>query len=263
MNQFKAIWNYRYFIISSIITEFRSRFARSRLGGLWMILHPLAQVLIYALVLSAVLSAKLPGISNQFAYAIYLMAGTLSWTLFSEVLNRSLGVFVDNGNLLKKVSFPKIALPLILMGSALINNLLLFSAIFIVFGLLGHGPTLALVWLPFLTMITLLLAAGFGLSLGIINVFIRDIGQVIPIVLQFWFWLTPIVYVSTLIPQKYHFLLSINPMYNVVLAYQDILVYRQPPNAQALLYPVLLALILLCLALFMYFKANEEMADML
>ncbi len=141
MNQFRAIWDYRYFIISSIITEFRSRFARSRLGGLWMILHPLAQVLIYALVLSAVLSAKLPGISNQFAYAIYLMAGTLSWTLFSEVLNRSLGVFVDNGNLLKKVSFPKIALPLILMGSALVNNVLLFSAIFIVFGLLGHSPT--------------------------------------------------------------------------------------------------------------------------
>ena len=73
----KALWAYRFFIVSSIKTEFRSRFARSKLGGAWMILHPLAQVAIYALVLSAVLSAKLPGINNRYAYAIYLMAGTL------------------------------------------------------------------------------------------------------------------------------------------------------------------------------------------
>lgn len=263
MRQLEAIWAYRYFIFSSIKTEFQSRFVRSKLGGLWIILHPLAQVAIYALVLSAVLSAKLPGIDNQFAYAIYLMAGTLGWTLFSEVLGRSLGVFVDNGNLLKKVAFPKIALPLIVTGSALVNNMLLFSAILVVFGLLGHIPTLALLWLPLLTVITMALAIGIGLSLGIINVFIRDIGQIVPIILQFWFWLTPIVYVSTIIPPKYHIFLVINPMSSIIVGYQEILVYGRTPNLSQLIYPSFLALITLALALFMYFKANEEMADML
>ncbi len=85
-----AAWRYRFFIVSSIKTEFRSKFVRSALGGLWMILNPLSQVLIFAFVLSAVLSAKLPGITNQYAYAIYLMAGTLGWSLFAEIVNRCL-----------------------------------------------------------------------------------------------------------------------------------------------------------------------------
>src|SRR5574342_539482 len=92
-------WRYRYFILSSIRTEVRVRFIRSRLGGLWMILNPLAQVLIFAFVLSAVLSAKLPGVSNQYAYAIYLMAGILGWSLFLEIVNRCLTLFIDNGNI--------------------------------------------------------------------------------------------------------------------------------------------------------------------
>ena len=106
-----------------------------------MILNPLSQVLIFAFVLSAVLSAKLPGIDNQYAYAIYLMAGTLGWSLFAEIVNRCLTLFIDNGNILKKLVFPKIALPLIVTGSALVNNTLLFVAILLIFGVLGHLPS--------------------------------------------------------------------------------------------------------------------------
>jgi lipopolysaccharide transport system permease protein len=263
MNQLKAIWAYRFFIISSIKTEFRSRFARSRLGGLWMILNPLAQVAIYALVLSRVLAAKLPGIDNPYAYAIYLMAGTLGWSLFAEVFGRSLGVFVDNGNLLKKMAFPKIALPLIVTGSALVNNLLLFLAVLVVFGLLGHIPSVTLLWLPLLIAVTLALALGLGLALGIINVFMRDIGQIVPILLQFWFWLTPVVYVTSIIPQQYHHLVMLNPMSGIVMGYQNILVYNKAPDISTLLYPATIAVVALSLALFMYFRANEEMADAL
>src|SRR5215475_5615660 len=111
-------WRYRHFIFSSIKNEFLSRFARSRLGGLWMVIHPLAQVLIFAFILSAVLSSKLPGIANRYGYAVYLMAGTLAWSLFSELISRSLTVFVDHGNLLKKMMFPRICLPVIVSGSA-------------------------------------------------------------------------------------------------------------------------------------------------
>lgn len=259
----KTLWAYRFFIISSIITEFRSRFARSKLGGAWMVLHPLAQVAIYALVLSAVLSAKLPGIDNRYAYAIYLMAGTLGWSLFSEVLVRSLNIFIENANLLKKVMFPKLALPLVLTGSALITNALLCIAILVVFGLLGHLPSLTLFWIPFLTLLTLALALGLGLSLGILNVFIRDIGQIIPIILQFWFWLTPVVYSTQMIPEKYHTLMLINPMTGIVMSYHDVLVYNKMPDVSLLIYPAIIAIVGLVLALVMYKGANEEMADVL
>ena len=263
MNQLKAIWAYRFFIISSIKTEFRSRFARSSLGGIWMILHPLAQVAIYALVLSAVLKAKLPNIDNQFAYAIYLMAGTLGWSLFLEVFSKSLNIFIENGNLIKKMAFPKITLPLIVTGSALVNNILLFGAILAVFGLLGHMPTMQLLWLPVLIVVTLALGLGLGLMLGIINVFIRDIGQIIPIVLQFWFWLTPIVYVANALPKEYRDLFYYNPMTGIIEGYQNILVYDKPIDLSTLTYPIVLASISMVLALFMYFRANEEMADAL
>jgi lipopolysaccharide transport system permease protein len=134
-------WRYRHFILSSIQTEFRARFIRSRLGGLWMIIHPLVQVAIFALVLAGMMGARLPGMTNnKFAYALYLLSGMLAWSLFSEVISRCLTLFIDNGNLLKKIVFPHVCLPLIVSGSALFNNLLLFLAIIVLFGLLGHVP---------------------------------------------------------------------------------------------------------------------------
>lgn len=263
MNQLRAIWAYKFFILNSIKTEFQTRFARSKLGGFWMILHPVAQVAIYALVLSAVLSAKLPGINNQYAYAIYLMAGTLAWSIFVEVVSKSLTVFVDNGNLLKKMAFPKITLLAIIVGSTVISNLLLFIAILVVFGLLGHMPTIQILWLPMLMTLVLALSVGLGLILGVINVFVRDVGQITPILLQFWFWLTPVVYTIDMLPQHYKIFFMLNPMTSIVQAYQSILVYGTAPDFYSLLYPFCLSIFLLFLALFIFIKANEEMADVL
>ena len=98
------LWQARHFIKKSIRNEFVSRVVRSRLGLLWIVLYPLAQVVIYAFVLSVVMAAKLPGLNNAYAYPIYLTAGILAWTLFAEVVSRCLNVFIENGNLLKKMA---------------------------------------------------------------------------------------------------------------------------------------------------------------
>lgn len=259
----RSLWDYRFFIVSSIKTEFRSRFTRSKLGGLWMVLHPLALVLIYALILSQIMATKLPGVATQYAYPIYILSGIVGWTLFSEVLGKSLTVFIENGNLLKKMSFPKLTLPLITIGSALVNFGLLFMMMFVVFGFLGHLPFHALHWLPLLVLVTLGLAVGIGLFLGILNVFMRDIGQVMNIVLQFWFWLTPVVYMISIIPEKYHWLLMLNPMTGITMGYQNVLLYDKEPDLSVLIYPSILALIFLALSMIIFKKASEEMADVL
>ncbi len=263
LGSIRGAWHYRHFIITSIRNEFITRFARSRLGGAWMIIHPLSMVLIYALILSAVLSAKLPGIESRYAYAIYLTAGMLGWSLFSEVLGRSLGMFIENGNLMKKMVFPKVALPVIVAGSALLNNLVLFVVILFVFALLGHFFSMALLWLPVLTMVGLLFALGLGLVLGILNVFMRDIGQVMPIILQFLFWFTPVVYPVSIVPASLQGWLQFNPLFHLITAYHSVLVYGQVPSLLGLAGVALVGALLLASGFVLFHKASPEMVDAL
>ena len=161
------------------------------------------------------------------------------------------------------MAFPKLALPLITIGSALVNFLMLFIMMYVVFGFLGHLPFHALYWLPILIVLTAALAGGIGLFFGVLNVFIRDIGQVMSIVLQFWFWLTPIVYMSSIIPVKYHPLLMLNPMTGVTMGYQNVLLYDKAPDLSILIYPTIFATVFLVLAMVIFKKASEEMTDVL
>lgn len=259
-----SAWRYRHFILSSIRSEFRARFIRSKLGGLWMIINPLAQAAIFALVLAEVMAAKLPGMTNdKFAYAIYLLSGILAWSLFSEIISRCLTLFIDNGNLLKKIRFPRICLPLIVAGSSLFNNLLLFLAIIVVFGLLGHVPGTRIAWVPLLMLVTLALALGIGLILGVFNVFMRDVGQVVPVVLQLGFWFTPIVYTPNIVPEALRPILHMNPMTSLVQSYQHAMLFNTPPDFASLGWIALVTLMLLGGALIMFRRASAEIVDVL
>ena len=263
LRMLRGLWLYRHFVLSSIANELRLRFVRSKLGGLWMIINPLAQVAIYALILSNVLGAKLPGIGNKYAYAIYLMAGLLAWTLFDEIINRCLNLFIQQGNLMKKMSFPRITLPSIVIGSCLLNNIFLFAAMLVVFALLGHQFSLAMLWLVPLTLIVAVFALGIGLILGVMNVFVRDIGQIVPIVLQVWFWFTPIVYPEAIIPASYRHLLGLNPIYSLVDAYHQVLVYNIAPSLGGIFTIAAIALALMLMSLFLFRRAGAEMVDVL
>ena len=246
-----SAWRYRHFILSSIHTEFRARFVRSKLGGVWLIIHPLAQAAIFALVLAEVMAAKLPGMANsKFAYAIYLLSGMLAWSLFSEIVNRCLTVFIDNGNLLKKMLFPRI-------------NLLLLLAVLVVFALLGHVPGEQIAWMPLLILVTMALGLGVGLLLAVFNVFVRDVGQVVPIALQLGFWFTPIVYTPDVVPLRLRSLLHLNPMTAVVESFQNVMLFNRPPEFPGLAWIFAITLLLMIAALALFRRASGEMADVL
>ena len=260
---FRDLYKYRNFIIQSVRNDLISRFSRSKLGGLWAILNPLSQVLIYALILSNVLAAKLPGVDSQYAYAIYLIAGLLGWTLFNEIVGRCLNIFIEHGNLIKKMSFPRVTLPAIAVGSCLINNLFLFISMLGIFALLGHQFNVAMLWLIPLILIVVVFSLGIGLILGVMNVFLRDIGQVTPIILQMLFWFTPIVYPITIIPEAYRHWLNLNPMYPIIDAYQQILVYGNSPQWGGVLIILAAGIILSIVGLFMFRRSSAEMVDAL
>lgn len=259
----KGVWTFRFFILSSIKVDMLSRIARSRLGVLWLVIPPLAQVAIFSLILSQVMAAKLPGIDSVFSYSIYLMAGILAWSLFTEIMTRSLTVFIDNATILKKIMFPKVALPLIVYGVAAINNIILFCAIVLAYLMMGHWPGPALIWLPIVAALCSLMALSLGLILGVLNVFIRDLGQFTTIALQVWFWFTPIVYLPKILPEKVRWVIGINPMAWVVQAYHDILVYHRRPDLMMLSVTAVLVLMLASAALLIYRRASAEMVDVL
>lgn len=258
-----AIWQYRNFILSSIRNELKLRFARSKMGGLWMIVHPLAQVLIFTVILSEVLVAKLPGIDNKYAYALYLMAGTVGWTLFAETIGKCSGLFIENGNLMKKMAFPRICLPLIAGGTMLVNNVLLLAAILGVFAAMGHLPQGEVIWLPILMLFTLSFAMSIGVLLGVMNVFMRDIGQVVPVILQALFWLTPIVYSIAILPEGVQRWFRLNPLLPLISSYQNVLVYNRPPLWTDLRWLAIATVCIGAVSLVMFRRASPEMVDTL
>lgn len=260
---FFSLWQYRHFVLSSIRTDLKARFARSKLGGLWMIIHPLAQVTIYALIFSNVLGARLTGTGNKYAYAVYLMIGMLAWSLFDEIINRCLRLFIEQGNLMKKMNFPRVTLPSIVIGSCLLNNFFLFVAILVIIALLGYPIALGLVWFVPLSLVVCAFAMGLGLILGVLNVFFRDLGQVIPIILQIWFWFTPIVYSAENLPASFQRCIAFNPMNRVIRAYRAVLMDNTLPQLSDVLPIIGVSLVLLLLGLFLFKRASAEMVDVL
>ncbi len=229
-----------------------------------MIINPLVQSAMFALILSQVLSGRLPDMSdNKLAYPIYLLSGTLAWNIFTEVINQCLTVFIQNGNLLKKLAFPRICLPMIVTGSAVVNNLLLLGSILAIFAIMGFIPGYNAIWLPLLMVITLMLGLGLGLILGTLNVFIRDIGQIVPIVLQLGWWFTPIVYPISIVPAVIVPWMQLNPMYWIVQSFQNVILFNQSPSWMALGVIAVVAAVLLRMSLTLFRRASSEMVDVL
>jgi len=257
----RDLWVYRGFILSSVKREFQSRYRNSLLGALWPLLQPLAMILIYTLIFSQIMRARLPGVDDGLAYGIFICAGILTWGLFAEVLNRSLAMFLDNANLLKKLSFPRLCLPIVVALTALLNFAITVGLFLLVLALIGRFPGEAVLALPLLVGLQLLFALGLGLLLGVLNVFFRDVGQLFAIGLQLWFWLTPIVYPMNILPPALQPWLALNPMSGLMQAYQALFLHDAWPGWQQLV-PVAVAGLVSCvLALLLYRAKISDMLD--
>jgi len=256
-----SIVTYRGFILGSVKREFQAKYRNAMLGAAWTILNPLAMILVYTLIFSEVMHSRLPGGTSKFAYSIYLCAGILTWGLFAEITARSQTMFLENANLIKKISFPRICLPIIVVCSASINFLIIFSLFTAFLVLSGSFPGWVFIATIPILLLQILLAIGLGIVLGVLNVFFRDIGQFFSIFIQFWFWFTPIVYPSSVLPDGVHFLLAWNPMAPIIGAYQEILVYGRNPDWYSLIIPAILTLLLCILGLRLFRKRAGEMVD--
>ncbi len=256
-----AIIRYRGFITGAVKRDFQARYRTSMLGAVWLVIQPLAMITVYTLIFSEVMKSKLPGVAGQYSYSIYICSGLLLWGFFSEICGKGTSLFIDNANLLKKVSFPRITLPVILVLTSLINFAIIFSIFLVFLVAVGDFKVIQLFLMVPVIITTLALAAGMAMVLAVLNVFFRDIGQLINIVLQFWFWFTPIVYPLQIIPEWARGFVEMNPMAITVGGMHDIFVNNQAPHWIPLFYVLMLGFILMMLGLYLFRRHSGDMVD--
>lgn len=255
------LWRFRGFIVGSVSREFQSRYRNSLFGAAWTIINPLSMIAVYTLVFSQVMRARLPGVDSTFAYSIFLMAGLIPWGLFAEIVSRGQNLFLENANLIKKVSFPKACLPAILLLSSLTNFAIVLGLFLAVALLLGLAPGWSLLGIIPLVLLELAIAMSLALILGVFNVYFRDAGQLTGIFLQFCFWLTPIIYAIDIIPESYRGWFALNPLAPLFAGFQTIFVRNIFPDWAALLPTVLVALLLMLYAKMVVNAHADDMVD--
>lgn len=261
MKLIQPIWSYRGFILGSVKRDFQFKYQNSLLGILWVVLQPLSMILVYTLIFSQVMHGKFPGSTNPLTYSIYLCSGILAWGFFSEICTRATNTYIDNANLLKKINFPRICLPIIVMLNAGLNFFIIFSLFTIFLLLSGNFPGISFLAVFPLLAILILLAIGIGISLGVLNVFFRDVGQFFNIFLQFWFWLTPIVYLKSILPDWVQAWIAYNPMEPVINGFQQAIAAHAWPNWLTLCYPLGIALLVCIVAAALFRRHVGDMMD--
>jgi len=261
MNVIRTLWAYRGFIMGNVQREFQVKYRNSLLGAAWNIINPLSMILVYTVIFSQLMRTRLPGVDSTLGFSIYLCAGVLTWGLFAEITTRSLNTFIENANLLKKLKFPRLCLPVTVVANALLNFAIIFGLFTLFLLISGNFPGWVFVALLPLLALLVLLAIGLGMGLGVLNVFFRDVGQFFNVFVTFWFWLTPIVYPIGILPPRLQSLLAFNPMSALMAGFQNVLVNRAWPD-WASLWPATLLAILLCLISLRLFRRHAgDMVD--
>lgn len=209
--------------------DFESRFVGSAGGWLWSVVHPLVQLLCYTFIFQICLRFS-PTNSYNVPYALLIFCGQLPWMLFAEAMTRSSNCLIEQQNLITKTVFPSEVIPISIFLSSLISHLIALTMV-VVSCILWRGYVSGMiVMLPFYMLLTGLLAIGLGWITSSLQVYLRDTGQVVSVILTLWFWITPIFISETDVPENLRFLVHYNPMTYAVRAYQKHLLSYQMPD---------------------------------
>jgi lipopolysaccharide transport system permease protein len=217
--QIRDVWAYRELLYFLVWRQLKVRYKQTVLGVLWAIIQPFFLMVIFSIFFGRL--AKIP--SEGIPYPIFAYAGLLPWSYFARSLNACTESLVGNSNLITKVYFPRFIIPLSSVLSGLVDFSIAFSILLAMMFYYQIIPTLAALLLPFLILMAMATALGVGLWFSALNVLYRDIRYAISFLVQFWFFATPVVYPSNLVPEKWRVLYSLNPMAGVVEGFRGAL----------------------------------------
>ena len=252
MELFKNLFQYRELLKTNVQKEIRGKYKGSFLGVLWSFLNPLLMVLVYALVFPYIMRDN---------YLVFLITGVIPWNFFTTCVTSGCNCVWINGGIIKKVYFPREILPISVVASGLINFLI--SCIIILIFVIASGimPTFNLLWLPVIAIIQSLLTLGVLFILSAINVYVRDIEYLVGFILQLIFYATPILYNATMFPEKYRWILYLNPMTHIIDAYRSIFYYGLMPELKSLLFIGILSLCIFIVGYQIFRKLEKGFAE--
>ena len=231
------------------------------MGLFWSVVHPLIMLVLYTFVFAMILKVKVGADEGTGSFALFVLCGMLPWNAFQEGLSRSAGVILENAALIKRTVFPSEVLPAYLVLSGLVNELIGLVILLLALLVTGHSLSPLLLLLPAIFLLQLLFTLGLSWVLAGINVFIRDVGQLLGLALTLWVFLTPIYYPSSLLPDGLRFLLVLNPMAGLVDAYRALILRGQPPNPSSMMVLVLFSIFAFAIGYAMFKKMQRAFAD--
>lgn len=255
MSLVNDLTHYREFLKSNVKKDIRGKYKGSFLGVLWSFINPLLSVLVYAIVFPYIMRIKVEN------YLIYLITGIIPWTFFTSSINMGLISVLSNADIIKKVYFPRIILPISTVTSCLVNFLI--SCVIIVLFCLGSGLGISvqILWLPLIALIQYVMLLGFTFILSAIEMYMRDIEHIVNFILSMAFYVTPILYTPDIFPKKLAWVLKLNPMSYLVNAYRSIFFYQKMPDFVGLGVVSIFSILLFIVGYFIFEKLQKGFAE--
>jgi lipopolysaccharide transport system permease protein len=252
------LWSYRELIAVMIMRDIKVRYKQTVMGIAWAVIQPLTMIAIFTLIFSRL--AKIP--SDGYPYPIFVFSGLLAWNFFSNSVSTAGLSLVGSSNLVSKVYFPRIIIPMSTVGVAFIDFVI--GAVLLITLMLIYGipPSSNLILLPLFLIGLIVLSIGFGSWLAAITVTYRDFRYVITYLLQIWMYITPVIYPVTFVPEKWRFLMYINPMYAWIGGIRASFL-NQPVDWVGTLISLAITVIIFALGLTYFEKTQRRFADII
>lgn len=252
---FKELYKYRELLKTNIKKEIRGKYKGSFLGVLWSFVNPLLMVLVYAIVFPFILKVQ------EDNYVIFIIVGIIPWNFFATTINQGVTTVLHNSNIVKKIYFPREILPISIILSGIVNFLISCIIIFIFLIISGIGLSPLLLYLPIIVLIQSILSLGIIFILSAVNVYVKDTEYIVNFLVTMLFYVTPVLYSTTLFPEQYRWLLNINPMTTIIGGYRDILYYQNIPDFLALTIVGVISFIILLIGYSVFKKLEKGFAE--
>jgi lipopolysaccharide transport system permease protein len=254
---FTELLHYHELLYFFIWRDVKIRYKQTVLGVLWAIIPPFFLMVVFSLFFGNLAQISSDGIP----YPLFSFAALIPWSLFSEGLTRSTMSMVTNSSIMTKVYFPRLIMPIAGILSPLIDFVIALAILFLMMGYYGYFPSVAIILLPAFILLALITSLAVGLWLSSLNVKYRDFQYTIPFLIQIWFFLSPIVYPVSMIPEQWQFLYALNPMTGVIEGFRWALLGTSPPGLTIMISAGVVILILIG-GLFYFRKMEQYFADL-